>query len=88
MPSTTTSTTEKIEKEKEVEEPAEQVVISDRKSTKKKTSMMNEMKGFLRIIQKFTNTSDLPNDPEIGQKDFRIRSVSLVKHNLQTQLMT
>ena len=84
LPSTTTTTTEKIAKEKEVEDHAEQVVTPDRKNTKKNTSLMKEMKGFLRIIQKFTNTSDLPNDPEIDQMDFRIRSVSLITHNLQT----
>ena len=45
--------------------------------TKRKTSLMKEMKGFLRIVEKFTNITDLPTEPEIDIMSFRIRAVSL-----------
>ena len=70
------TTTVTAEKEKEVEDKNEAIVTSDEKDEKQTQSLKKEMNGFLRIVTKFTNISDLPNDPEIGQLDFRIRSVS------------
>ena len=72
---TTVTTTVTAEKENEAEDKKEPVITSDGEDERRKQSLKKEMNGFLRIVTKFTNISDLPNDPEIGQLDFRIRSV-------------
>lgn len=62
--------------EEEVEDKKEAMVVSDDDNKRKEESLKKELSGFLRIVTKFTNISDLPKDPEIGQLDFRIRSVN------------
>ena len=42
----------------------------------KKMSLTAEMKGFLKIITKFTDMKSLSNDVQIAPRDFSIRAVS------------
>ena len=79
--STTTTSTEtvvnKVQKENQKEVTVRDEDVAE---TKRKNSLMKEMKGFLRIVEKFTNITDLPTEPEIDIMSFRIRAVSLYKY--------
>ena len=74
---TTTSTETPINKEGHEDQKEVTVRDEDVAEIKRKTSLMNEMKGFLRIVEKFTNVPDLPTEPEIDIMSFRIRAVSV-----------
>ena len=73
---TTIKTTTAAMKEKEIEEKKEVIIASDSNNKRSEESLKKELSGFLRIVTKFTNVSDLPKDAQIGQLDFRIRTVS------------
>ena len=72
------STTTTAMKEKEIEDKKEAIIASDGNNKRSEESLKKELSGFLRIVTKFTNVSDLPKDTQIGQLDFRIRTVSKV----------
>ena len=78
--STTTTSTETVINKEEREDQKEVTVRDeDVAEIKRKNSLMKEMKGFLRIVEKFTNITDLPTEPEIDIMSFRIRAVSVLK---------
>ena len=76
MPSTSTTTTEKDVKKEETKEKDNAGNPSDGMDENRKKSLTAEMRGFLDIITKFTDIKSLPQDIEIDQWTFAVRTVS------------
>ena len=87
LATTTIKTTTTAMKEKEIEEKKEVIIASDGSNKRSEESLKKELSGFLRIVTKFTNVSDLPKDTQIDQLDFRIRTVSKMHFNIQLVML-
>ena len=81
------TTTTTAMKEKEIEDKKEITIASDGNKKRSEESLKKELSGFLRIVTKFTNVSDLPKDTQIDQLDFRIRTVSKMHFNIQLVML-
>ena len=76
LPSTTTTYAPEDSDNDEGEEKAKITEVSSSSKEDKKKSLTAEMKGFLKIITKFTDMKSLSNDVQIAPRDFSIRAVS------------
>ena len=77
MPSTTaTYAPDDSHNKDESGEKAKITEVSSSSEEDKKMSLTAEMKGFLKIITKFTDMKSLSNDIQIAPRDFSIRAVS------------